>query len=81
MRCRIAGTQPLCYCRDLVMEDCEMAPDCDLAFEESTLQATIRGNITSVKNPASGSITADSYGEIILDGHAPAPADCNIATR
>lgn len=81
VRCRIAGTQPLCYCRDLVMEDCEMAPDCDLAFEESTLQATIRGNITSVKNPASGSITADSYGEIILDGHAPAPADCNIATR
>ena len=81
VRCRIAGTQPLCYCRDLVMEDCEMAYDCDLASEESTLQATIRGNITSVKNPASGSITADSYGEIILDGHAPAPADCNIATR
>lgn len=80
VRCRISGTQPLCYCRHLRMDDCEMAPDCDLVFEESTLHATVRGHITSVKNPASGHIKAGSIGEIILDGNAPEPADCIIET-
>ena len=80
-RCHISGTQPLCYARDLVMEDCTMAPDCDLAFEESTLQATILSPVTSVKNPTSGCITAESYGEIILDSNIKAPADCRILTR
>ena len=78
VRCKISGTQPLCYCHDLVMEDCTMAPDCDLAFEESTLQARVIGNITSVKNPTSGRIVADSIGEIILNDDIKAPADCEI---
>ena len=78
VRCHISGTQPLCYCRDLVMEDCVMAPDCDLAFEESTLQATVCGNITSVKNPTSGRIMAGSIGEVIIDRNIKAPADCVI---
>lgn len=81
VRCHISGTQPLCYCHDLVMEDCTMAPDCDLAFEESTLSATVNGNITSVKNPTSGSICADSIGEIILDENIKAPADCRITVK
>ncbi len=81
VNCRISGTQPLCYATDLVVENCEMAPDCDLAFEDSSLQATIRGNITSVKNPKSGSIEAGSIGEIIVDEHVQAPADCRITTR
>lgn len=81
VRCRISGTQPLCYCHDLVMEDCVMASDCDLAFEESTLQATILGQVTSVKNPTSGRIVADGYGEIIIDDNIQAPADCQILTR
>lgn len=81
IRCRISGTQPLCYCHGLVMEDCEIAADGDLAFEESDVQATIRGTITSVKNPKTGSIVADGYGEIIIDENVPAPADCKIVTR
>lgn len=81
VRCHISGTQPLCYCHDLVMEDCTMAPDCDLAFEESTLSTTVKGNITSVKNPTSGSICADSIGEIILDENIKAPADCRITVK
>lgn len=81
VRCRISGTQPLCYAQDLVMEDCVMAPDCDLAFEESTLDATVLGPITSVKNPTSGRVMADSYGEIILDENIKAPADCRIEVR
>lgn len=66
VRCRIIGTQPLCYCKKLVLEDCEMT-DCDLSFENSDVTASVRGSITSVKNPLSGSITADSIGSLIRD--------------
>lgn len=81
VNCQISGTQPLCYATDLVMENCTMAPDCDLAFEDSSLQASFRGAITSVKNPKSGSIVADAIGEVIIDEHVLAPADCVITTR
>lgn len=78
VRCHISGTQPLCYAKDLVMEDCIMAPDGDLAFENSSLQATILSPVTSVKNPRSGLLRAKSYGEIILDDNIKSPADCRI---
>ena len=80
VNCKISGTQPLCYATDLVLENCTMADDCDLAFEYSTLQAAIDGPVRSVKNPRSGSVTAESYGEIILDGNIKAPGDCRIET-
>ena len=66
INCKIIGTQPLCYCKDLTLIDCTME-DTDLAFEYSDVQATVTGHIDSVKNPRSGSITADSVGEIILE--------------
>ena len=78
VRCRIGGTQPLCYCSGLVLEDCTFDPDADLAFEYSTVEATIRGHIASVKNPTSGHITADSIGEVILDENQKAPGDAVI---
>lgn len=37
----------------------------DLAFEYSDADADIIGHIDSVKNPKSGTIVADSVGEII----------------
>ena len=80
VRCRISGTQPLCYCKNLVMEDCTMLPDADLAFEESTLHAEVNSKITSVKNPTSGSIRARGYGEIIIDSNIKQPANCEILT-
>lgn len=80
VNCIISGTQPLCYAHDLVLENCTMADDADLAFEYSTVEATIDSPVHSVKNPQSGHITAQSYGEIILDEHIKAPADCVIAT-
>ncbi|MDE6383185.1 MAG: DUF3737 family protein [Paramuribaculum sp.] len=80
VRCRISGTQPLCYCKNLVMEDCTMLPDADLAFEESTLHAEVNSTITSVKNPTSGSIRARGYGEIIIDANIKQPANCEILT-
>lgn len=81
VRCRISGTQPLCYCENLVMEDCTMAEDADLAFEDSSLNAVVNSAITSVKNPRTGSIKAQSIGEIIIDENVLAPADCVITTE
>ena len=81
VRCRIAGTQPLCYATGLVLEDCTFEPDADLAFEYSEVNADIRGTLTSVKNPLTGSIVADGYGEIIIDGNIKAPGDCIIKVR
>lgn len=80
VRCRISGTQPLCYCENLILEDCQMEEDADLAFEYSSVQATVLTPISSVKNPLTGFIKAPTIGEIILDEHLRAPADCRIQT-
>lgn len=73
VRCHITGEQPLCYAHDLVLEDCTFGPDCDRAFEYSTLNATIRGAITNIKNPAAGRIVADSIGSVTIDENAKGP--------
>ena len=78
VRCHIGGSQPLCYCENLILEDCTFAEDADLAFEYSSVQATVKGHIPSVKNPRSGFIKAGSIGEVILDENAKAPANCQI---
>lgn len=80
VRCKIIGTQPLCYVKDLVLEDCEME-GCDLSFERSHVRATIKGHIDSIKNPLSGSITADSVGELILEEEIAVPGACTIISN
>ena len=79
INCQISGTQPLCYCKNLTLIDCTMEGT-DLSFEYSDVQATVNGHILSVKNPASGSILADSIGEIILED-AVVETNCRIETR
>ena len=81
VRCHITGTQPLCYIDGLTLEDCTFGPDADLAFEYSSVQATVKGIVPSVKNPRTGRILADGYGSSILDSNIKAPADCQILTR
>ncbi|MBR1706846.1 MAG: DUF3737 family protein [Bacteroidales bacterium] len=81
VRCRVGGTQPLCYCNNLVLEDCTFDADADLAFEYSSVRADLRGHVPSIKNPRTGSIVADSIGEIILDNNIKAPGDCDIRVR
>ncbi|MDE6227162.1 MAG: DUF3737 family protein [Muribaculaceae bacterium] len=80
VRCRISGTQPLCYARDLILEDCVFAPDCDLAFEDSEVQATILSPVTSIKNPKTGQIKAQSVGELIIDENSKAIDPVKIIT-
>ncbi len=66
INCKIIGTQPLCYCTNLKLINCEME-DTDLSFEYSDVEADIKGNVISIKNPKSGTITVDSVGEIITE--------------
>ena len=79
INCKISGTQPLCYCKNLTLINCTME-NTDLCFENSQVNAEIIGNIVSVKNPASGTISADSIDEIITDG-AIMKSECEIICR
>ena len=51
--------------KGLRLIDCT-TEDCDLSFEYSHVNASVKGDIVSVKNPKSGKIVADSIGKIIL---------------
>lgn len=66
INCKIIGTQPFCYCRNLKLIDCEMLGT-DLAFEKSQVDATIITKVDSIKNPRSGRITVPDVGSLILD--------------
>lgn len=66
INCHIIGTQPLCYCKGLKLINCTMEGT-DLSFEYSEVEAEVKGNIMSVKNPAAGYVIADSIDEIIWE--------------
>ena len=53
--CTIIGTQPLCYCKNLKLINCRME-EADLSFEKSDVDADIKGDMISIKNPANGTI-------------------------
>ncbi len=80
INCKIIGTQPLCYCKGLKLIDCEMQ-NCDFSFEYSEVNATIRGNILSVKNPKSGAITADSITEVIYTDDSKYSCNCQVLQK
>jgi hypothetical protein len=77
--CKIIGTQPLCYCKNLKLINCTMEAT-DLAFEYSEVDADVVGNILSVKNPKSGKIVADSVGDIIFED-AVMPVEGQVINR
>lgn len=65
--CKIQSHQGFCYIQGLKMINCTLE-NTDLAFEYcSEVDADIVGTIDSVKNPVSGKIVADGYGEIIME--------------
>ena len=64
VNCKIIGTQPFCYCKSLVLENCSIQNG-DLAFERSSVRATVNTHIDSIKNPYEGFIIAPSVGEVI----------------
>ena len=78
--CQIIGTQPLCYCKGLKLVNCTMQ-DTDLSFEYSEVEADIKGEILSVKNPCAGVITADKICELIYTDDTVYPCECKIEIR
>ncbi len=77
INCKIIGTQPFCYCTGLKLIDCEME-GADFSFEYSNVDATVRGNILSVKNPRSGVIVTDSITEVIYTDDSKYKCECKI---
>ena len=79
VRCHLTGEQLLCYVDGLILEDCTFGPDANLNFEYSKVEATIKGDITSIKNPTSGHIQVEGkIGELIFDENQKAPANCVV---
>ena len=69
--CKIIGTQPFCYCKNLRLIHCEMI-DTDLCFEKSEVEAEITTPVLSIKNPRRGVIAVPAVEEIIRDDGASA---------
>lgn len=80
VRCKIIGTQPLCYCKGLILEDCTME-ETDLSFERSEVEAKVIGRIEGIKNPLRGTITADEIGDLLMEPQYVNPEDTVITLR
>lgn len=66
VNCTIESEQGMCYMENVVLKDCRLL-NTNLAFEYSTVNATVQSGIDSVKNPYSGRIEAERIEEIIFD--------------
>jgi hypothetical protein len=67
INCTIDSEQGMCYMDNIKMINCKLL-NTNLAFELCTnIDAKIISHIDSIKNPLSGSIEANSIGEIIQD--------------
>ena len=77
INCTIESLQGMCYIDNLVMKNCKLL-NTTLAFEYSTIDVEITDGITSVLNPASGMIRAQSIDTLILDPEKIDPAQTQI---
>lgn len=80
INCTIESLQGLCYIENLVLENCSLI-NTTLAFEYSSVDATVCSKIDSVKNPISGRIKAKSIGELFLEQDKIDPAKTEIITE
>ncbi|MFT3877469.1 MAG: DUF3737 family protein [Propioniciclava sp.] len=79
VNCTIESLQGLCYIDNLRLIDCRVI-DTTLAFEYSTVDATVDSHIDSVFNPSGGRIRARSIGELTVDPQRVDPAATRIET-
>ena len=75
--CTIESLQGLCYIDNLVMKNCRLI-NTTLAFEYSNVDAEISSSVGSVFNPSSGTITAESIGELIVEKDLTDPGKTKI---
>lgn len=80
VNCTIESLQGMCYAQNLTLKNCRLI-NTTLAFEYSTVEAKVTGTIDSIKNPTSGSITADCIKEIILEKDKVDPCRTRITCR
>ena len=64
--CVIDSLQGLCYVEGLKLINCRMMTT-NLAFEYSSVDASLDGSIDSIFNPSEGVVKADRIGELILE--------------
>ena len=75
--CTIESLQGLCYIDNLTMRNCRLI-NTTLAFEYSNVEADISSSIMSVFNPSSGTIKAESIGELIVEKDEVDPSKTKI---
>lgn len=66
INCTIESHQPFCYADNIRFINCKM-PNCDLAFENSTVSGNIIGEIDSIKNPRRCFLRVGKVKEVIRD--------------
>lgn len=66
INCTIESLQGMCYMENVVMKNCRLL-NTTLSFEYSTVEAELIGSVDSVKNPAGGTIRAESIKELIME--------------
>ncbi|MCR5330462.1 MAG: DUF3737 family protein [Lachnospiraceae bacterium] len=77
VNCTIESLQGMCYVDNLVMENCRLI-NTTLAFEYSNVEADISSSVVSVFNPSSGTIKAESIGELIIEPDKIDPSKTRI---
>ena len=80
VNCTIESLQGLCYVNNLKLVNCRLI-NTTRAFEYSTVDAEIVGHVDSIVNPTSGTIVADSIGELTLDERYIDPSKTTVTTR
>lgn len=81
VNCTVKSHQGFCYMKNIKLINCELI-DTDLAFEYcEDIDAEVHSEITSIKNPISGKIVCDGYGELILDDDAVDHSKTEIIVR
>ena len=77
VNCTIESLQGMCYIDNLVMKNCKLVGT-TLAFEYANVDAEITSKVESVFNPGSGTIRAESIGELIIEKDKIDPSKTRI---
>ena len=81
INCTLDSNQGMCYMDGIKLVNCKLL-NTDLSFELcKNVDADIKSNIISVKNPINGQIKANKIGEIILDEAMIDPSKTKIITE
>lgn len=77
INCTIESLQGMCYVENLVMKNCRLI-NTTLAFEYSSCDAEIKGEIDSVLNPGSGMIRAERIKHLVIQPDMVDPSNTEI---